>query len=43
MPLKHLKYEGCDRIAVGFMTTYAYHHKCCEFEIPLRQGVLDTT
>ena len=32
MPLKHLKCQGCDRIAVGFMTTYAYHHKCCEFE-----------
>ena len=32
MPLKHLKCQGCNRITVGFMTTYAYHHKCCEFE-----------
>ena len=32
MPLKHLKCQCCDCIAVGFMTIYAYHNKCCEFE-----------
>jgi len=28
-------YQGCDRMVVGFTTTYAisaYHHWCCEFE-----------
>jgi len=27
--------RGCDRMVVGFTTTYAisaYHHGCCEFE-----------
>jgi hypothetical protein len=38
--------SGSDRMVVGFTTTCtisAYHHKSCEFEPRLRQGVLDTT
>jgi hypothetical protein len=33
---------GCDRMVVGFTTTYAisaYHHWCCEFESRLGRGV----
>jgi hypothetical protein len=36
-------FKGCDRMVVGFTTTYAnsaYHHKRCEFES--RSDVLDT-
>ena len=39
-------HRGCDRIVVGFTTTYAisaYHHWCCEFESRSGRGVLDTT
>jgi hypothetical protein len=39
--------RDCDRMVVGFITTYAissYHHKgCCEFESRSLWGVLDTT
>jgi hypothetical protein len=34
--------SGCDRMVVGFATTYAnnaYHHLCCEFEIRSGRGV----
>jgi hypothetical protein len=37
--------RGCDRMVVGFTTTYefsAYHH-CREFEFHPWRGVLDTT
>ena len=39
-------HRGCDRIVVGFTTTYAisaYHHWFCEFESRSGRGVLDTT
>ena len=39
-------HRGCDRMVVGFTTTYAisaYHHWCCEFESRSGRGVLDTT
>jgi len=34
--------RGCDRMVVGFTTTYAissYHHWCCEFESRSGRGV----
>jgi hypothetical protein len=34
--------HGCDRMVVGFTTTYAisaYHHWCCEFESRSGRGV----
>jgi len=34
---------GCDRMVVGFRTTYAisvYHHWCCEFKSQSGRGVL---
>ena len=37
---------GCDRMAVGFTTTYAisaYHHWRCKFESRSWRGVLNTT
>jgi len=38
--------RGCDRIVVGFTTTYAisaYHNNSCEFEPRSWRGVLGTT
>jgi hypothetical protein len=34
--------RGCDRMVVGFTTTYAisvYHHRCCGFEFRSGGGV----
>ena len=42
LPFQEEGHRGCDRMVVGFTTTYAnsaYHHKRCL----LRQGVLDIT
>jgi hypothetical protein len=38
--------RGCDRMVVGFTTTYvisACHHSSCEFESCSWRDVLDTT
>jgi len=38
--------HGCDRMVVGFITTYAYsafHHLSCEFKPYSCRSVLDTT
>jgi len=32
-------HRGIDRMVVGFTTTYAYHHWCCEFEPRSWRGI----